>query len=330
MTEAPVGRTYREVETWIETHVEQPIETWENQQEQRCRDEPCNWRMLCLNKVFCWLVWVLVKVVRIVLVTITKLVVTVVCTVVNLILDIAGFLVGLVLSIPILGGIIRTVLGWLTEIFWRIVGLFDFLGSLIGLRPRKKMYFGVIIPVIDGVPIAFEADMQGQVDAVIEVFDRTCNIDARFTGFCRTDLSPPGGRIVVGCDAGGFFQDWWLNGSWFELVGRTCKFESNWRRLVGYGGELLGFVVHNVTPDGGGSNTIGCSFAATHDYVVVEGPPNNDRFTLAHEIGHACLLPHHGGDPANLMSPIVTTAAFPTLTTLQISTVRWSRHVTYL
>jgi len=58
MTEAPVGRTYREVETWIETHVEQPIETWENQQEQRCRDEPCNWRMLCLNKVFCWLVWV--------------------------------------------------------------------------------------------------------------------------------------------------------------------------------------------------------------------------------------------------------------------------------
>lgn len=325
-----MGRTCREVQDWIETQVENPIETWENQQENRCQNEPCNWWVLCLNKVVCCLVWVVVKVVRIVLVTITKLVITVVCIVTNLVLDILGFLIGLALSIPIIGGIIRTVWNWLIEIIWRAVGLIDFLGSLIGIRLRKKMYFGVIIPVINGNPIALEADMQPQVDAVIEIFDRTCNIDARFTGFCCTDLAPPGGSLVVGCDAGGFFGDWWLNGSWFELVSRTCKFESNWRRLIGYGGELLGFVVNNVTPDSAGSLTIGCSFSATHDYVVIEGPPNADRATLAHEFGHACLLPHHDGDAANLMNPIVTGVALVTLTALQISTVRWSRHVTYL
>ena len=324
-----MGRTCREVQDWIETQVEQPLITWENQQEQRCRNEPCNWWLLCLNVLFCWLVWVLVKITRIVLVTIGKWVARLVCTMVNLALDIAGFLVGLILSIPILGGIIRTVLNWLTEIIWRLIGLVDFGASLIGIRPRKKMYFGVIIPVINGVAIATQANVQPQVDAVIEIYDRTCNIDARFTGYCETSIAPPDGTIVVNCDLGGFFEDWWLKGSWFEFVSRTCKFESNWRRISGYGGELLGFVVNNVTPDGASFITIGCSFAATHDYVAIEGAAGITPSTLAHELGHACLLPHDTGDPANLMSPIAPSIAQPTLSNLQSATVRWSRHVTY-
>lgn len=325
-----MGRSCREVQEWIEEQVEQPIEAWEDRQEERCRNEPCNWWLLCLNKLVCWLVWVVVKVVRIVLVTIPKLITTVVCVVVNFVLDVVGFLVGLVLAIPIIGGILRTVLNWAVEIVWRAVGLLDFGLSLVGVRPRKRMYFGVIIPVLDGTPIAAEATVQPQVDAVIEVFDRTCNIDARFTGFCNADLAPPGGAVVVACDAGGFFADWWLQGSWTELVGRSCKFESNWRRVLGYGGELIGLVVNNVTPDGTSSQTIGCSFAATHDWVAIEGLASTTASTLAHEFGHACLLPHHDDDAANLMSPAAPAIAQPTLTGLQVSTVRWSRHVTYL
>lgn len=325
-----MGRSCREVQQWIEEQVEQPIEDWENRQEERCREEPCNWWMLCLNKLFCWLVWVLVKVVRIVVVTIGKWVAVVVCVVVNLVLDVLGFVVGLILAIPVIGGIIRTVLNWVTELVWRLVGLVDFGLSLVGVRPRKKMYFGVIIPVVDGRPIAAQADVQPQVDAVIEIYDRTCNIDARFTGFCRADLAPPGGSVVVACDTGGFFQDWGLQGSWMELVGRSCKFESNWRRVHGYGAELIGMVVNNVTPDDTTSSTIGCSFGATHDWVAIEGNTGTTPSTLAHEIGHACLLPHHDGDAVNLMSPAAPSAAQPTLTGLQISTVRWSRHVTYL
>ena len=325
-----MGRSCREVQQWIEEQVEQPIEDWENRQEQRCRDEPCNWWTLCLNKLFCWLVWVVVKVIRIVVVTIGKWVAVVVCTIVNFVLDVIGFVIGLILAIPILGGILRTVWNWLIEVAWRLVGLLDFGLSLVGIRPRKKMYFGVVIPVIDGNPLATEAEVQPQVDAVIEIYNRTCNIDARFTGFCRTDLAPPGGAIVIACDGGGFFADWWLSGSWIELVSRACKFESNWRRISGYGGELIGLVVNNVTPDSASSSTVGCSFAATHDYVAIEANKGIDPAVLAHEIGHACLLPHDESSPSNLMFPTTSGTAMPVLSNLQISTVRWSRHVTYL
>jgi hypothetical protein len=314
------------MQDWVETQVEQPIETWENQQEQRCRDEPCNWWTLCLNKLFCWLVWVLVKVVRFVLVTVGKWVARIVCTVVNFILDVAAFLVELILSIPIIGGLIRTVLNWVTEVVWRIVGLVDFLGSLLGIRPRKKMYFGVIIPSVNGSPIATQAQLQPQIDGAIATYDRLCNVDLRFTGFCQPGAAPPDGAMSPECGAGGFFADWWLPGSWYEFVSATCKFESGWRRIVGYGGELLVFVVSNVQPDTTTSSTVGCSFAATHDYVVVEARAGPQ--VAAHELGHACLLPHDS-DPNNLMfaSNLVAT---PSLSNVQIATVRWSRHCTYL
>jgi hypothetical protein len=318
-----MGRSCREIQEWVEEQVERPIEEWEQRQEQRCREEPCKWWMLCLNKLFCWLVWVAVKVVRWVVVTIGKWVVRVVCTIVNVILDVIAFVIRLILSIPVIGGIIRTVLNWLTEIVWRLVGILDFVASLAGIRPRKKMYFGIIIPVIDGTPLATEAALQPQVDAVIEIYDRTCNIDARFTGFCQTRVSPPGGSISVQCGAGGFFADWWVDGSWFELVQSLCKFESGWRRIIGYGAELIGIVVNDIQPP----STIGCSMAGTHNYVTIE--PRVARATLAHELGHACLLPHDES-AGNLMNASVVGVAFPVLSNLQVAIVRGSRHVTYL
>jgi hypothetical protein len=326
-----MGRTCKEIHDWIETQVEQPIVTWENQQEQRCKNEPCNWWLLCLNKLVCWLVWIVVKVVRFVLVTIGKWVVRVVCTIVNFVLDVIGFIIGLILAIPILGGILRTVWNWLTEVVWRFIGIFDFIGSLIGIQPRKKFYFGVVIPVINGTPIALEAAIQPQVDAVIEIYNRACNIDARFTGFCRTEIAPPGGSITVNCDAGGFFEDWWLKGSWFEFVSKVCKFESNWRDVIGYGGELIAFVVNNVAPDSTTTATIGCSLSGTTNWVAIEGAPPVDTSTMAHEFGHAMLLGHEDTDRTNLMFGSATGAAPSTMTlsNWQVSVVRSSRHVTY-
>ncbi len=320
-----MGRTCREIHEWIEEEIEQPIEEWEDRQEERCREESCNWWMLCLNKLFCWLVWVTVKVIRWVVVTVGKWVTRIVCTIVNFVLDVIGFIIGLILAIPIIGGIIRTILNWINEIIWRIVGIFDFLGSLVGIRLRKKMYFGVVIPVSDGVPLMNEADIQPWVDTAIEIYGRTCNIDLRFTGFCRTGISPPSGRITVDCGAGGFFADWWLDGSWFEFVSNTCKFESNWRRITGYGGEILVFIVHDI------ENAVGCSMSGTHNYVTVQVPPGPFIDTLAHEIGHACLLWHTGTDVrTNLMDTGGRSTPTPILTNIQIAMVRSSRHCTYL
>ena len=319
-----MGRVCRETQEWVEEQIEKPIEEWENRQEQRCREEECNWWVLCLNKLVCWLVWVVVKVVRWVVVTVGKWVVRVVCEVVNFVLDVIGFVINLILSIPIIGGIIRTILNWVTEIVWRLVGLLDFIGSLIGIRFRKKMYFGVIVPSVDGTPIVSDPDIQRQVDATIDFYDRTCNINMIFSGICHTNVPPPDAGLTVGCDAGGFFNDWWLAGSYFEFAAATCKFTDGFRRVIGLGAEIIVFIVRDVTP----VNTNGCSFASTHNYVVIEAKPADQAFVAAHEIGHACWL-SHDDDTANLMNP-VTPATNPTLTNLQVSLVRWSKHCVYI
>ena len=318
-----MGRVCKEVQDWVEEQIEQPVEQWENQLQQTCVEQDCNWWCLCCNKWLCWLVWVLVKVVVWVVVTVGKWVTRIVCEVVNFVLDVVGFIVDLVLSIPIIGGIIRTILNWVTEIIWRIVGLLDFIGSLIGIRPRKKMYFGVVVPKVDGTPIVTDADIQRQVDAAVNFYDQTCNINLIFTGICHTDVSPPDAGLTVGCDAGGFFNDWWIAGSYFEFASATCKFTDSFRRIIGLGAEIIVFIVQDVTP----ANTNGCSFASTHNYVVIEAKPTDQAFVAAHEMGHACWLPHVS-DPANLMNPS-TPPANPILTDVQISLVRWSKHCVY-
>jgi hypothetical protein len=321
-----MGRTCREVHEWIEEKIEKPIEEWERRQEERCKKKKCNWWTLCLNKLFCWLVWVTVKVVRWVVVTVGKWVVRVVCTVVNVIADVIGFIWGLILAIPIIGGIIRTIVNWLIEIFWRIVGIFDFILSLLGLRLRKRMYFGIVVPEDDGRPLMSAAQLQPWIDTAIEVYDRNCNIGLRFTGICNTSVGYPGDRIVLDCGAGGFFSDWWLLGSWFEFVADICKFESNWRRRAGYGGEIIVFIIHDFS-----SSSVGCSMGVTHDYVTVQRAPGPFNDTVAHEIAHACGLLHRNTDSGNnLMDPGPRATAQPVLTGWQISVIRGSRHCTYL
>lgn len=320
-----MGRSCHEIHEWIEENVEKTIEEWEERQEERCRKEKCKWWMLCLNKLFCWLVVITVKVFRVIVVTIGKWVTRIVCTVINVILDVVGLIVGLILSIPIIGGILRMILNWVTEIIWRLLGGLEFLGSLVGIRIRKKMYFGVIIPVRDDVPLMQETDIQPWVDTAIEIYDRTCNIDLRFTGFCQTRIATPSVPLTVDCGAGGFFADFWLDGSWFEFTSRLCKFESNWRRLIGKGSEISVFIIDGYT-----GNSVGCSMSGTHDYVTVQAAPGPFPDTVAHEIGHACLLWHTSTGGTNLMDTGGRSTPQPVLNRVQIATVRSSRHCTYI
>lgn len=322
-----MGRVCRETQEWVEEQIEQPIEAWENREEQRCRNEPCNWWTLCLNKLFCWLVLVLVKIIRWVVVTVGKWVARVFCEIVNFALDVVGFIINLILSIPIIGGIIRTILNWVTEIIWRLVGIIDFFASWAGIRPRKKMYFGVVVPSVGGMAIASDVDIMNQVDAAIQFYGQLCNINMIFTGICHTGVPAPDAGLTVDCNIGGFFNDWWLAGSYFEFAAATCKFTDGFRRVIGYGSEIVVFVVRNVTPDGSRSNTRGCSFGSTHNYVVVEAGSAVSNFMSSHEIGHACWLPHDSG--ANLMNGDVPFTN-PTLTALQIATVRGSKHCVYI
>lgn len=316
----------KEIQEWIEEQIEKPIEEWENRQEQRCREQDCDWWCACCNKWFCWLVWVLVKIVRWVLVTVGKWVVRVVCEVISFVLDIAAFVVNLVLSIPGLGGIIRTILNWVTEVIWRVVGLIDLGLGAIGIRPEKRIYVGVIIPSRNGKPIATEADILPQINKAKQLYKDLCNVKIVYAGACSPGLDAPDGALNVGCDTGGFFSDWGLGGSYIEFVSSTCAFSDGWRRVVGYGAEIIVFVVANVTPDTRTSSTVGCSFTSTHNYVVVEA--NAGASVAAHEMGHACWLAHVDDDSGNLMWPS-NIAANPTLTNGQILLIRWSKHCVY-
>lgn len=318
-----MGRICSEIHEWIEEQIEKPIEEWISQLQTICEEQECNWWCLCCNKWLCWLAWVSIRVVTWIVVTVGKWIARVVCEIVNFVLDVIGFIIELILSIPIIGGIIRTILNWITEIIWRFIGLFDFVASLWGYRWRKKMYFGVIVPPI--TPIASDAEIQRQVDAVIDFYDRTCNINMIFTGICHTNLSPPNNGLIVACDAAGFFSDWWLAGSYFEFSSATCKFRDSFRRVLGLGAEIIVFIVQDVTPS---ATTNGCSFSSTHNWVVVEALASDQAFVAAHEIGHACWLPHES-DPANLMASITPTVN-PVLTDLQIALVRWSKHCVYI
>jgi hypothetical protein len=253
---------------------------------------------------------------------------TIVCLVwvaIVFVLDVIGFLIELILSIPIIGAIIRTILNWVLEIFWKAIGIFDFLGSLVGIRPRKKMYFGVVVPSVDGVQIVPDANIQPQVDAAIAFYDSKCNIDLIFSGICKTQVAPPEGGLTVECGAGGFLSDFWTGGSYFEFASATCKFSGSFRRVIGLGAEIIVFVVREITPP----STNGCSFTATHNYVLIEARTTDQELTAAHEMGHACMLTHDD-DPLNLMNPTTPAAtSSAVLTGTQISVIRWSRHCVY-
>ena len=316
-----MGRVCKEVQTWVEEQVEQPVESFVDQLQKVCKQQRCNWWCACCNKWLCWLAWVTVRIVTFVLVTVGKWVTRLVCEVVTVILDLVGFVVELVLSIPIIGGIIRAVLNWVTEIIWRLVGLPDFVLSLLGIRLRKKIYFGVIVPPL--TPIASDAEIMRQVNATIAFYDRTCNVDMIFTEICHTDLQPPSRPLTIACNASGFFGDFGLLGSYFEFSSATCKFSDSFRRVIGLGAELIVFIVQDVTPDKNG-----CSFGSTHNWVVIEAKRGDQAFVAAHEIGHACWLPHVD-DSANLMAS-VTPSTNPTLSKLQIAVVRWSKHCVYI
>lgn len=106
--EQPVERFFQRAEQvcedvgrWVREEVLEPVETWVNQQEQRCREEKCVWICFCCNKLFCWLVTILVKVIewiiRVVFVwlveTICKIIVTIIRVIVMLIITILKWVV---------------------------------------------------------------------------------------------------------------------------------------------------------------------------------------------------------------------------------------------
>lgn len=73
-------------------------------------------------------------------------------------------------------------------------------------------------------------------------------------------------------------------------------FWGNGRRLLGVG-TLVVFAIRSFNP----SNVIGCALGPTAQYITVLFQ-NSPYSSLAHEVGHACVLGHFDGGPTNLMT----------------------------
>lgn len=127
----------------IETSVLQPIDQWVSQQEQRCRDEPCNWWTLCLNKLFCWLVVAVVKVTLWVLTIVVRWVYRLVCTIVMLVIGVLALLVG---NTAILGQAGQDLWELVKDGTYAAIGVIifaalrivDLVQSVLGIQPAKR------------------------------------------------------------------------------------------------------------------------------------------------------------------------------------------------
>jgi hypothetical protein len=127
----------------VEQQVLQPIDTWAQQLEQRCRNEPCIWWMLCLNKVFCWLAVVVVKIVLWVLIVVVRWVYRTVCVAVTLVVGVLALLIGrtdiLVQAVSDLWDLTKdgfyAATGLVIFVALRIV---DLVQSAFGAQPAKR------------------------------------------------------------------------------------------------------------------------------------------------------------------------------------------------
>lgn len=320
-------RVCREISRWITENVERPVESWAERTERQCNEQPCNWWCACCNKWFCFLVTIIVRIVTFIIVTITRLITEVVCEIVGAALDIAAAVVGLILSIPIIGGIIRAILNWVTDIVTRILSLPDLILSYAGVLVPKKMYVKGVILNDNGTPFATEEALMPSINFARDLFLRECNVNLIYTGTCVPKINTPTEAQTVDCGSSGFFADLFgIQGAHFEFVSNDCGFKDGFRRVLGLGAEILVFIIKDVQPSGPTSDVVGCSFAATHNYVSIQFSALADETpaTIAHEIGHACDLTH-ADTIDNLMFPNSSRTSF-ILSTGQRAWFRSSKH----
>jgi hypothetical protein len=268
-----MARICYEVQEWIEEEIEQPIEEWVERTKEKCKEypwwDPRGW--------VCWLVTTLVKVVTWVIVTIGKWVVRIVCEIVNVIITV------------------------IQEIFWRLVGILDLIGSLFGFRPEKFLRLKVFILTSEKtkLPVVDLSKVEEWVEFTKEVYSSKMNVSIRAADLRAVNeiveiIPDPMPPEVLDVETG-----------FFEYFGRPTGFlssleqythTSTWDYIldfVGYGEPIYIFVVNSLN----GGNNSGFAYAISN--IVILSSSANKR-SMPHEIGHMCWLTHHS-DERNIM-----------------------------
>jgi len=213
------------------------------------------------------------------------------------------------------------------EVVHRILGVIDFIASLLGLLATKYIRVKVYIltdlkrrPVQDvAVVEQWVAETKKILKDRFKVVMQAPDVRAG-QGIVATIEEPaPAEALFPGCgfadafsDAADYYEDH------YDYV-----HTSSWNYIfdsLGYGEPVYGFVVAEIAK----GDKDGCSQPLLHNFVLVDRSPKTS--TLAHEIGHTCGLSHKG-KAHNLMNP-ERNDMDSDVTRWQIAVFRNSRYVT--
>lgn len=227
-------------------------------------------------------------------------------------------------------GIVKELWNLITDIIWRIVGVVDFIGGLIGIRPFKKLRLTVMLlrDEKENLVVDRSAVIDG-INRMIEIYRDVARVNVILKGRSSEDWiieltkEESSGILDVSCGGNAILEDFSTQGQKFSWLEATKDPWGNFGRLFGYGCPITVFIVRSMV------GAIGCSLNILSNYVCVVGPGNNDNTTIAHECGHSCGLWDLSGPATNLMCNTATASPID-LTDFQIVVLRDSKHITYL
>lgn len=314
--------------TKIEETRTETTHKWINQAKRICKKLP--WPLSVLCKIVTTAVQIIEEIVYIVI----KTFVTILCYFYQAIFLLIGLLVRIIL-----------------ELWIRSLGIVDLLLGFIGILPLKILRIHVVIlRRRDGSVTAPEPRISLSIQRASEIFRDRARVKLVHTVHVLGDPAPEaalrvksgfGSAFDAASDAGAYFQFVIAN----DLGSLLPAF---WLRIAP---PIVVFVTDGV----GGSDTTGCSAGPLTDYVCVEGArmivlpqyepvtsstpaepigalPALASDTLAHELAHACGLPHDLWDTTNLLYPNEFVNGFKrgtNLSPLQRGIIRGSAHVSY-
>jgi hypothetical protein len=202
----------------------------------------------------------------------------------------------------------------------RVVGVPDMALSFAGSRRRKRLRVRVCIlrdeagkPVV--APAAVEPAL-AETRRVLALYGIEL-LPAGEPLVLTLEEPAPKGALDSPCAEGSWQADFGSGGAFF----RRHAARNTVGRITGSGAPLTAFVVRDVL------GRAGCSLGPLVDYVTIDtgALEGRTRRVLAHELGHACGLPH-SDDEENLMLP---KRMGERLESWQVAVLRGSRHVTY-
>ena len=229
-----------------------------------------------------------------------------------------------VFLLPGVGTLVKWLWNGVLTLVWGLLSLPEVVLGAAGVLPEKVLRVVVVVPLGQGEAVdvpALQARLRAGLEAAATALYETARVRLEPAGehwvLVKTSNLAPALR-ELGCNMQAVREDLGRAGRAFERLAIEAAYPSLFRRLLGLGAPLVVFAVPALR------GFLGCSLGPLTDYVTID---RAHPLCLAHELGHACNLPHHAA-PDNLMHPHGCRAR--RLERWQALLLRSSRHVSWL